>query len=75
MTFRRRLYLTLDPTEKGGIPERIFEVVLICIILLNIFAIVADSVQEIAQDYHELFNNLETLPIFFFTVEYIARLY
>jgi len=75
MTFRRRLYLTLDPTVKGGIPERIFEVVLISVILLNIFAIVADSVQEIAQEHHKFFRDLEIFSIVFFTVEYIARLY
>lgn len=75
MTFRRRLYLTLDPTEKGGVPERIFEVVLILIILLNIFAIVFESVREIDEDYHSFFRELEIFSVFFFTIEYIARLY
>lgn len=75
MTFRRRLYLTLDPTEKGGLPERIFEVVLILIILVNIVAIVVESVQEIDRVYHPFFRKLEIFSIFFFTLEYIGRLY
>ena len=45
MTFRRRLYLTLDPSEKGGIAERIFEIILIAMIILNILAIIISSMK------------------------------
>jgi voltage-gated potassium channel len=75
MTFRRRLYLTLDPTEKGGIPERIFEILLILIILLNIFAIIVSSVKDIDRDYGSYFKDFEIFSLIFFTVEYIARIY
>jgi len=75
MTFRRSLYLTLDPTEKGGVPERIFEVMLIFIILINMIAIVFESVQEIDREYHPFFRKLEIFSIIFFTLEYIGRLY
>ena len=75
MTFRRRLYLTLDPTEKGGVPERVFEVVLILIILVNMVAIVLESVQAIDTEYHQFFRKLEIFSIFFFTLEYVGRIY
>ncbi|MDH4089768.1 MAG: ion transporter [Cyclobacteriaceae bacterium] len=75
MTFRRSLYRTLEPTEKGGVAERIFEFFLVTIIILNILAIVLDSVKEIGQDYHILFNRFELFSIAFFTIEYVARLY
>ncbi len=75
MTLRRRLYLTLEPDEKGGTWERIFEFVLIGIIILNILAIVLESVQEIQHEYQALFRDFEVFSIAFFTVEYIARLY
>jgi voltage-gated potassium channel len=75
MTLRRRLYLTLDPSERGGILERIFEVVLIIVILLNIFAIVLDSVEEIHSEYKSFFETLETVSIVLFTLEYAARIY
>jgi voltage-gated potassium channel len=75
MTFRNRVYRTLTPNEKGGIVEQIFEVVLITIILLNIFAIVMDSVKEIHSQYCEMFSNLEEFSVIFFTIEYIARVY
>ena len=44
MKLRKRVFLTLDPSEKGGLPERIFEILLITIIILNIFVLVIDSV-------------------------------
>ena len=46
MTLRKRLYLTLEPTERGGILESIFEFLLVSIIILNILAILLDSVAE-----------------------------
>ncbi|HEY3402875.1 MAG TPA: ion transporter [Ohtaekwangia sp.] len=75
MTLRRRLYLTLDPTEKGGIWESIFEFVLVSIIILNIIAILLDSVGEIHEDYKHTFEQFEIFTIVFFTIEYIARIY
>lgn len=75
MTLRRRLYLTLDPGEKGGSPERLFEFLLVTIIILNILAILLDSVGEIHADYEPYFRKFEIFTIFFFTAEYIARIY
>lgn len=75
MTLRRRLYLTLDPAEKGGIIETIFEIFLVGIIILNILAITLDSVKEIDERYKELFNNFEIFSVAFFTIEYVGRIY
>jgi voltage-gated potassium channel len=75
MTFRKRLYLTLEPTEKGGLAERIFEFFLITIIILNILAIVLESVPEVEAGYGELFRKFEIFSIAFFSLEYILRIY
>ncbi len=75
MTLRRRLYLTFEPHERGGLIERIFEIVLVIIILLNILAIVINSIKSIHNTYAELFWNFAKFSVIFFTVEYFARLY
>ncbi len=75
MTLRRRLYLILEPTEKGGILERVFEFLLIIIIILNIVAIVMDSVDGYQLKYQALFRNFEIFSVIFFTLEYALRLY
>lgn len=76
MTFRRRLYLTLDPTEKGGgVLERIFEIALILIITLNIVIILIESVPGVYDEYQPQFDQFEVFTVIFFTIEYIARVY
>jgi voltage-gated potassium channel len=75
MTLRRRLYLILDPTEKGGILEKIFEVILVITIVLNILSIIMESVPEYHARFHREFHAFEIFSVIFFTVEYLARLY
>jgi voltage-gated potassium channel len=74
-TFRKRLYLTLEPHEKGGAPERFFEVFLVVIILLNILAILLNSVESINMEYGEFFYHFEIFSVVLFTVEYLFRVY
>lgn len=75
MTLRRRLYITLEPFENGGLIERIFEYVLVLIISLNILAIILESVPEYEQGYGAHLRAFERFSVFFFTLEYIARVY
>lgn len=75
MTLRKKIYRILEPTEKGGTIERIFEFFLIIIIILNILLILLESVQEYNQKYSVLFNQFEIFSVFFFTLEYIFRVY
>lgn len=75
MTLRRRIYLTLDPSEKGGILERVFELLLITIIILNILAIVCESIKEVHQHYSHIFYQFEVFSVIFFSIEYVLRIY
>ncbi|MDH4058237.1 MAG: ion transporter, partial [Cyclobacteriaceae bacterium] len=75
MTFRERLHLILDPNEKGGKTESIFEFILITIIILNIVAIVLASIKEEFYLYQKWFHYFELFSVIFFTLEYFARLY
>lgn len=75
MTLRKRLYVTLEPSEKGGLPERIFEIFLISIIILNIVAIIIGSVEDVDRTYGHYFRIFDIFSMIFFTIEYAARLY
>ena len=75
MTFRRRLYLILEPTERGGFLEKIFEFILVTTIVLNILSIILESVPEYQQQFRDLFHTFEIYSVIFFTVEYITRIY
>jgi voltage-gated potassium channel len=75
MTFRKRLYLTLSPDERGGIIERIFELIVILTIIINILEIILDSVPSIHNEYARVLMHFEVYSLIFFTVEYVARVY
>lgn len=76
MTLRKRLYRILEPKEKGGgVVERIFEYLLVSIIILNIIAIVLESVEDEFIRFEGVFYYFEIFSVVFFTLEYIARLY
>src|SRR5688572_23952380 len=75
MTFRRRLYLILSPDERGGIIERIFELVVILTIIVSILEIVMDSVPSINKEYASELHFIEVYSLIFFTIEYLARIY
>ena len=75
MNFRRRLFITLDPSVRGGWPERIFEFCLVLIIILNILIITIDSVSALDHEFGTYFRRFETFSLIFFTIEYVARIY
>jgi voltage-gated potassium channel len=70
--WRRRLYSVIfeDTTPAG----RAFDVALIVVILVSVLAVLADSVEGVAQRYGGLLDVLEWIFTFLFTVEYVARI-
>ncbi|NCV03351.1 MAG: ion transporter, partial [Burkholderiaceae bacterium] len=54
---------------------RLFDRILIFVILFSILVVVLDSVQSISAKFHTILFSLEWFFTFIFTIEYIARLY
>jgi voltage-gated potassium channel len=75
MTLRKKLYRILEPTEKGGFMEKVFEFLLIIIIILNIIVILLESMKEIDNAYSVEFRQFEIFSVIFFTIEYVLRIY
>ncbi len=70
--WRLRLYTVIFETETRA--GRLFDVVLIGVILLSIGVVMADSVQSVHQVHGRALNSLEWIFTLLFTAEYIARL-
>jgi voltage-gated potassium channel len=75
MTFRKKLYRILEPSEKGVFMERLFEMLLVTLITLNILVIVISSIGDVHEHYKVEFYWFEVFSVILFTVEYIARVY
>ena len=70
--WRLRLYtIIFEADTRAG---RLFDQVLIAVILTSVAVVVADSVHSINLAYHHLFTPAEWFFTLIFTVEYLARL-
>jgi voltage-gated potassium channel len=70
--WRLRLYtIVFESDTRAG---RMFDIVLIVVILLSVAAVLADSVDSVRSRYGVMLDTLEWMFTILFTIEYIARL-
>lgn len=72
---RRKLYDLLETSDPSTLWRRYLDVFLVTLIVLNICCVILDSIDEVAQSYHMLFNWVELASVGIFTVEYLGRLW
>ena len=70
---RQKLFIIIFGTDTRL--GRLFDVVLLYVILTSILLVMLESVQSISSRYEELFYNLEWLFTIFFTIEFLLRLW
>ena len=73
--FRRRVYEVLEQGPMGTTASRIVSRLLIALILVNLAAVIFESVPSLNARYHELFFLIEIVSLVVFTVEYLLRLW
>lgn len=72
---RRRLYEILERGSVGDRTSTIVDRALVLLILINLIAVVLESVPEIANQHSRWFLAVELLSLAVFTVEYLLRLW
>ena len=72
---RRRVYEVLEQGPMGTTASRIVSRLLIALILVNLAAVIFESVPSLNARYHELFFLIEIVSLVVFTVEYLLRLW
>jgi voltage-gated potassium channel len=71
--FKQKLYAVIFEAETFG--GRLFDAILLVLILLSVVVVSLESVVEIRKDFHLLFRNLEWGFTIIFTIEYFLRIY
>ena len=72
-SFKDNLYeIIFEADTKVG---KVFDVILLILILLSIFAVSLESVKDISLKYGKFLYTFEWGITFFFTIEYILRIY
>ncbi|CAI87662.1 MULTISPECIES: ion transporter [Pseudoalteromonas] len=72
---RQKIAHTFEASGEYQRAGHILDVMLVCLIMVNVVAIVLESVSSIAKQYHEEFFLLEIVSITIFSIEYIIRLW
>lgn len=72
---RRRMFEILEVARPGDYASRIFDVALILLILLNVTAIMLESVEELNQLYGVWFERFDFFSVMVFSVEYVLRVW
>ncbi|SNZ00680.1 ion transporter [Flagellimonas pacifica] len=53
---------------------KLFDIVLVVLIMLSVILVMLETIEEVDQHYHQILLTLEWVVTIFFTLEYIARL-
>jgi voltage-gated potassium channel len=72
---RQRLYDVLEAGAMGDRTSWLVDVFLVTLILINVGAVILQSVPALAARYEALFDTIELFSLVVFTVEYGLRLY
>ncbi len=72
---KRKVYEILKVSDKKGSLSWKFDVFLIVIILLNVVALIMETVENIYRQYALVFTVFNWFSIIFFTIEYVLRVW
>ena len=70
---KQKLYVIIFKADTR--PGKIFDITLLILILISILAVMLESVSSIDSKYGNILNIIEWVITFFFTVEYILRIW
>jgi len=72
---KKRTYEILEKGHENDDWSKRVDIFIIILILLNILAVILESVQWLKSDYETVFANIEKFSIAFFSIEYLLRIW
>ncbi len=74
-TLKKRIFNILEVSERPGDLSWKVDVFIITLIILNVAAIVIESIQPVYQQFPAFFFWFEAISVFIFSVEYVLRIW
>ena len=74
-SIRYRTLVLLEKSEDGDLKGKLIDVAILSLVLLNVLAVVMESVSSIFDRYELFFHYFEILSVAIFSVEYFLRLW
>jgi voltage-gated potassium channel len=75
MKFQKRVYEILEVATLGDFSSRLFDVFIMSLIMLNVFATIIETIGDLGARYKELFYIFEFFSVIIFTIEYMLRIW
>lgn len=75
MLTKRRIYEIVEKAEPGDWPSWIFDACILTLIVLNVAALCAETVESVQRAAPRLFRGFEIVSVVVFTLEYVLRLW
>jgi voltage-gated potassium channel len=72
---RRQLYDILEQSRHGDLAGRLVETFILALVLINIAAVILETVPDLDRQYHGWFVAIEVVSLVVFTIEYGLRIY
>ncbi len=73
--YKSKCYSWLDPSKSDTALDRAINRFFILIIILNILAVIIETIPQVGNSYATFFDNFEKISIAIFTAEYILRVW
>lgn len=74
-SFKKRLFETLEKDEGDDELSRRFDLFIMTMILLNVAAVIIETVDSIHDEFPLVFEYFEYVSVFVFSIEYVARVW
>ncbi|MEP1094825.1 MAG: ion transporter [Cyclobacteriaceae bacterium] len=75
MPLRKRIFETLEVGKGDDLLSRRFDVFIMGMILLNVAAVILETVESIHEQFSIVFEYFEYISVFVFTLEYVTRVW
>lgn len=75
MNFKQRTWEIVEAAKPGDTLSRLFDVSILTLIFLNVFAVILESVESVQLQSGDFFPWFEAVSVSVFTVEYLARIW
>ena len=74
-TLRQKVYWWLERPDRDALGPKILELALIVLIILNVSAVIIETVDSIYNNWKLAFNVFETISLSIFVLEYLLRMW
>ena len=72
---KHKTYKLVEKGSHGSKVNRVFDIAIMTLIMLNVFAIILETIPEIADKYGNSLRIFEIVSVIIFSIEYLMRIY